>query len=114
MSNLNKKFKIFCEVIQNDIKGIDKVIINDYTIITRSDIPTGNYRRYTEMKIKSIEEVIKPIGGTRFIVTYTSEKVRSRQFIRNSLDGKEFDFYMNSTNVKRYNRYGGAVAYIYE
>ena len=31
-------------------KGIDKVIINDYTIIKRSDIPTGNYRRYTDMK----------------------------------------------------------------
>ena len=95
-------------------KVLEKVITNDYNTIKRSGTPTGNYRRYINMKIKSIEEVIKPIGGTRFIVTYTSEKVRSRQFIRNSLDGKEFDFYMNSTNVKRYNRYGGAVAYIYE
>ena len=66
------------------------------------------------MKIKSIETIIKPNGNTRHIVTYTSEKVSCRQFIKNALNGKELDFCNNSTNVKRYNRYGGAVAYIYE
>ena len=66
------------------------------------------------MKIKSIETIIKSNGNTRHIVTYTSEKVSCRQFIKNALNGKELDFCNNSTNVKRYNRYGGAVAYIYE
>ena len=66
------------------------------------------------MKIKSIETIIKPNGDTRHIVTYTSDKVSCRQFIKNTLSDKEFDFCNNSTNVKRNNRYGGAVAYIYE
>ena len=50
--------------VKNDVKHLKffrvfvyNVTKNDYNIITRSGTPTGNYRRYTEMKIADTTKI---------------------------------------------------------
>lgn len=63
-----------------------------------------------------IVKIIETVGAYKngYTVVYASEKVRRREFIRKSLTDKEFDFYINSSNVERTTSpHMGTVKYVY-
>lgn len=62
-----------------------------------------------------IAKIVENVGAynTVYSVTYTSDKVKLRTFTRMALTDKEFDFYINSTNVERSTSRNGVVRHVY-